>query len=84
MVEDTHLEVDLGTGEGIVIVSWHKVSKVFTIGDFVAVMSGLSQGTMRWVQGIKEKISYLLEYSKKGNISSNNLKVSFILIQVDI
>jgi len=83
-VKDTHLEVDLDTGEGIVIVSWHNVSKVFAIGDFVAVMSGPSQGTMGWVQGIEEKITYLLEYNEKGNISSDNTKVSFILILVDI
>jgi hypothetical protein len=55
-VKDTNLEVDLDTEEGIIIASWHNVSKVFAIGDFVAVMSGPSQGTMGWVQGIKEKI----------------------------
>jgi 20S proteasome alpha/beta subunit len=84
VVKDTNLEVDLDTKEGIVIASWHNVSKVFTIGDFVAVMSGPSQGTMRWVQGIKEKIAYLLEYNEEGNISNNNTKVSSIVIRVDI
>jgi hypothetical protein len=83
-VKDTNLEVDLDTKESIVIASWHNVSKVFTIGDFVTVMSSPSQGTMGWVQGIKEKIAYLLEYNEKGNISNNNTKVSSIVIRVDI
>jgi hypothetical protein len=84
VVKDTNLEVDLDTEEGIVIASWHNVSKVFAIGDFVAVMSGPFQGTMEWVQGIKEKIAYLLEYNKKGNIPNDNTKVSSIVIRVDI
>jgi hypothetical protein len=83
-VKDTNLEVDLDTEEGIVIASWHNVSKVFAIGDFVAVMSGSSQGKMGWVQGIEEKIAFFLEYNKKGNISNDNTKVSSIVIQVDI
>jgi hypothetical protein len=83
-VKDTNLEVDLDTEEGIIIASWHNVSKVFAIGDFVAVMSSPSQGTMGWVQGIKEKTAYLLEYNKKGNISNDNTKVSSIIIRVDI
>jgi hypothetical protein len=83
-VKDTNLEVDLDTKEGIIIASWHNVSKVFAIGDFVAVMSGPSQGTMGWVQGIKEKIAYLLEYNEKGNISNDNTMVSSIIIRVDI
>jgi hypothetical protein len=83
-VKDTHLEVDLDTEEGIVIASWHNVSKVFAIGDSVAVMSGLSQGTMGWIQGIEEKIAYLLEYNEKGNISNDNTKVSSTVIRVDI
>jgi hypothetical protein len=37
-VKDTNLEVDLDTEEGIIIASWHNVSKVFAIGDFVAVI----------------------------------------------
>jgi hypothetical protein len=49
VVKDTNLEVDLDTEEGIIIASWHNVSKVFAIGDFAAVMSGPSQGTMGWV-----------------------------------
>jgi hypothetical protein len=83
-VKDTNLEVDRDTKEGIVIAPWHNVSKVFAIGDFVTVMSGPSQGTMGWVQGIKEKIAYLLEYNEKGNISNDNTKVSSIVIRVDI
>jgi hypothetical protein len=46
-VKDTNLEVDLDTEEGIIIASWHNVSKVFTIGDSVAVMSGPSLSTTR-------------------------------------
>jgi hypothetical protein len=83
-VKDTNLEVDLDTEEGIIIASWHNVSKVFAIGDFVAVMSSPSQGTMGWVQGIEEKIAYLLEDNEKGNISNDNTKVSSIVIRVDI
>jgi hypothetical protein len=43
-------------------------------------MSGPSQGTMGWVQGIEEKIAYFLEYNEKGNISNDNTKVSSIII----
>jgi ribosomal protein L24 len=83
-VKDTNLEVDLDTKEGMVIASWHNVSKVFAIGDFVTVMSGPSQGTMGWFQGIEEKIAYLLEYNEKDNISNDNTKVSSIIIWVNI
>ena len=42
VVKDTHLGVDLTTGEGILIVSWHNISKVFAISDFVIVTSSPS------------------------------------------
>ena len=83
-VNDTHLEVDLATGEGIVVVSWHNVRKVFAISDFVSVTSGPCQGTMGWVEHIEDETAYLIEYNEKGNISSDNIKVSFIPIPVGI
>ena len=83
-VNDTHLEVELATGEGIVVVSWHNVRKVFTISNFVIVTSGPCQGTMGWVECIEDETAYLIEYNEKGNISSDNMKVSFIPISVGI
>jgi ribosomal protein L24 len=86
VIESTHLEVDLATGEGIEVVSWHNVHKVFSVGDFVSVMSGLLRGTMGWVELIEADTVYLLEYKEKGNVStsSDDIKVSFILIPAHI
>ena len=82
VIKSTHLEVDLATEEGIEAVSRHNVHKVFSIGDFVSVTSGLLRGTMGWVECIEADTVYLLEYKEKGNVStsSNDIKVSFILI----
>ena len=66
------------------VVSWHNVRKVFAISDFVSVTSGPCQGTMGWVERIEDETAYLIEYNEKGNISSNNIKVSFIPIPVGI
>jgi transcription antitermination factor NusG len=81
-VQSTHLEVDLATNEGIEIVSWFDVRKVFSTGSFVSVTSGPLRGTMGWVERIVEDTVYFLEYKEKGNLSnsSNDIKVSFILI----
>jgi hypothetical protein len=80
-VESTHLEVDLAT-EGIEAVSWYNVRKAFSAGDFVSVTSGPLRGTMGWVErtGIEANTVSLLEYKEKGNASSDDVKVSFILI----
>ena len=86
-VKSTHLEVDLVTNEGIEVVSWYNVRKVFSNGAFVSVTSaGPSRGTMGWVERITDDTVYLLEYKEKGNIStsSDDIKVSFILMAVDI
>ena len=86
-VKSTHLEVDLATNEGIEAVSWYNVRKVFSAGAFVSVTSaGPSKGTMGWVESITDDTVYLLEYKEKGNIStsSDDIKVSFILIAADI
>ena len=82
VITSTHLEVDLATKEGIEVVSWHNVRKVFSAGDFVNVMSGPSRGTMGWVERIDADTVYFLEYKEKGNIStsSDDIKVSFILM----
>jgi len=77
-ITSTHLEVDLGTEEGIEAVSWHNVRKVFSVGDFVSVTSGLSRGTTGWVERIEDDAVYLLEHNL--STSSDNIKVSFILI----
>ena len=45
-VKFTHLEVNLATNEGIKIVSWYRVRKIFSTGDFVSVMSGPLMGMM--------------------------------------
>jgi hypothetical protein len=45
-VKSSHLEVDLASNEGIEVVSWYNVCKVFFPGDFVCVTSGPSRGTM--------------------------------------
>jgi hypothetical protein len=81
-ITSTHLEVDLATEEGIEAISWHNVRKVFSVGDFVSVMSGPLRGTMGWVERIEADTVYFLEYKEKGNVStsSDNIKVSFILI----
>ena len=78
------MEVDLATGEGIEIVSWHNVRKVLNISDFVIVTSVSRRGTMGWIERIENETAYLLEYNEKGNISSEYMKVSFILIPADI
>ena len=85
-VKSTHLEVDLATNEGIETVSWYNVRKVFSAGAFVSVMSGSLKGTMGWVDRVVDDTAHLLEYKEKGNLStsSDNIKVSFILIPVDI
>jgi ribosomal protein L24 len=84
-VKYTHLEVDLATNEGTEVVSWYNLRKVFSAGDFVSVTSGPLRGTMGWVERIADDTVYFLEYKEKGNIStsSNNIKVSFILIPAD-
>jgi hypothetical protein len=86
VVKSSHLEVDLALNEGIEVVSWYNVHKVFFPKDFVCIMSGLSRGTMGWVECISNDTVHLLEYKEKGNIStsSNDIKVSFILIPADI
>ena len=85
-VKSTHLEVNLATNEGIEVVSWYNVRKVFSAWDFVSVMSGPFKGTMGWVERIADNTVYLLEYMEEGNISSSvdDIKVSFILILADI
>jgi transcription antitermination factor NusG len=87
-VKPTHLEVDLATNEGIVAVSWYDVRKVFSAGAFVSVTSSPLRGTMGWVERIADDTVYLLEYKEKGNLStfesSDDIKVSFILISGDI
>jgi hypothetical protein len=85
-VKSSHLEVDLVSNEGIEVVSWYNVCKTFSPGDFVCVTSGQSRGTMGWVDCISNDIAHLLEYKEKGNIStsSDDIKVSFILIPADI
>jgi hypothetical protein len=85
-VESTHIEVDLDTNEGIEVVSWYNVRKIFYAGDFVSVTSGLSRGMMGWVERIADDTVHLLEYKEEGNIStsSDDVKVNFILILVDI
>jgi hypothetical protein len=85
-VKSSHLEVDLALNEGIKVISWYNVCKVFFPGDFICVMSGPSRGTMGWVECISNDTVHLLEYKEKGNISTsgNDIKVSFILIPADI
>jgi len=87
-VKSTHLEVDLATNEGIEVVSWYNVHKVFPAGSFVSVTSGPLRGMMGWVEYIVDDTAYLLEYKEKGNLSTSsddvNLKVSFIVIPADI
>ena len=80
------MEVDLATKEGIEVVSWYNVCKVFSAGDFVIVTSGPSRGTKGWVERIEGDTVYLLEYQEKGNVStsSDNIKVSLILILADL
>jgi hypothetical protein len=85
-VKLTHLEVDLATNEGIEVVSWYSVRKVFRAGEFVSVTSGPLRGMMGWVERIADDTVYLLEYKEKGNLStsSDDIKVNFILIPGDI
>jgi transcription elongation factor len=85
-VKYTHLEVDLATNEGIEVVSWYNVRKVFSAWDFVSVTSGPLRGTMGWVERIADDTVYLLEYNAQGNVStsSDDIKVSFFLIPADI
>ena len=84
-VKYNHLEVDLVTNEGIEVVSWYNVRKVFSAGNFVSVTSGPLRGTMGWVERIADDTVYILEYEEKGNVStsSDDVKVSFILIPAD-
>jgi hypothetical protein len=85
-VDSAHLEVDLATNEGIKVISWYDVRKVFSTGDFVSVMSGPSRGMRGWVERIENDTVYLLEYKEEGNVSTSfdDTMVSFILIPVDI
>ena len=84
-VKFTHLEIDLATNEGIQAVSWYDVRKAFSSGAFVSVTSGPLRGTMGWVERIVDDTVSLLEYKEKGNLSSSDdIKVSFILIPADI
>ena len=46
------VEVDLGTEEGVVTVSWLDIRKVFSPGDFVEVTSGEHQGRTGWFNGV--------------------------------
>ena len=71
-VTSTHLEVDLATNEGIVVVSWYDVRKVFSAGAFVSVTSGPLRGTMGWVERITDDTVSLLEYKEKGNLSTSS------------
>ena len=84
-VESTHLLVDLATNEGIRAVSWYNVRKVFSPGDFVSVMGGISRGTRGWVERIADETVYLLEYKEEGNVSRSfdDTMVTFILIPGD-
>jgi hypothetical protein len=86
-VKSTHVEVDLATDEGIKAVSWYSVRKVFSVGDFVSVLSGPLRGMTGWVERIADHSTVsLLEYKEGGNISSSvdDIKASFILIPADI
>lgn len=86
-VNSTHLEVDLATNEGTeAVFCWYDVRKVFSTSDFVSVTSGPLRGTMGWVERIADDTAYLLKYKEKGNAlaSSDDTKVSFILIPADI
>jgi hypothetical protein len=85
-VKSSHLEVDLALNEGIKFISWYNVCKIFFSEDFICITSGPSRETMGWVERISNDTVHLLEYKKKGNIStsSDDIKVSFILIQADI
>jgi hypothetical protein len=85
-VKSTHLEVDLSTNEGIEVVSWYSVRKVFPAGSFVSVTSGPLRGTMGWVQCITDDTAFFLEYKEKGNLStsSDGVTVSFIVIPADL
>ena len=86
-VESTHLEVDLALNEGIKAVSWYNVRKVFSLGDFVSVMSGPSRGMRGWVERIADGTTIsLLEYKEEGNVSTSfdDTKVSFILMPANI
>jgi hypothetical protein len=65
-VKDTNLEVDLDTKEGIVIASWHNVSKVFAIGDFVTVMSGPSQEQWDGFRALKKELPISLSTMRKA------------------
>ena len=76
------MEVDLGTDEGIEAVSWHNVHKVFSVGDFVSVTSGLLRGTTGWVERIEDDTVNLLEHNV--STSGDDIKVSFILIPAHI
>ena len=82
-VKSTHLEVDLATDEGIQVVSWYNVRKVFSTRDFVSVTSGPLKGTMGWFLEIVDDIVTLQEYDEKGNLNKEP-KVSFILTPADI
>jgi hypothetical protein len=83
-VQSTHLEVDLATNEGIKVVSWYNVRKVFSPGEFVSVMSGPSRGRRGWVERIVDDTVYFLEYKEEGNISTSfdDTMVSFILLVI--
>ena len=84
-VKSTHLEVDLATNEGIIVVSWYNVCKAFSNGDFVCVTSSPLRGTMGWVELIADDIASLLGYDEKGNLTSSRddtIEVSFILYQL--
>ena len=85
-VKSIHLEVDLATNEGIEVVSWHNVRKIFSAGAFVGVTGGPSKGMMGWVERIVDDTVYLLKYKEEGNLStsSDDIEVSFILIPADI
>jgi len=84
-VKSAHLEVDLATNEGIEIVTWYNVRKVFSAGDFVSVTSGPLRGTRGWVEHISNETVYFLEYKEEGNVSTSvdDIKVNYILIPAD-
>ena len=86
VVKYSHLEVELATNEGTEVVSWYNVRKVFSMGNFVSVMSGPLGGMTGWVERLVDDTVYILEYEENGNVStsSDDIKVSFLLIPADM
>jgi len=55
----------------ILSISLNTRRKATSQGDFVSVMSGLSRGTMGWVERIVDDTVHLLEYKEEGNVSTS-------------